>query len=153
MEERWVFGLFALNVLTGTIVIMVAARNAGGIFAALEQFKKLCADFPTQGGQVVVALSLIVVTGLIIAARLVVGKPFPEGYDNWLIFLGALSGISNIGMIGKRATDRDLARIKAGGGPAVSVGSADTVIAEQIPAPPPPAPAKTAPPSSDGAVG
>ena len=74
----------------------------------LTEFKNFCKDFPTQGGQVVVALMLIVLTGSIIAIRLALGEPFPDGYGEWFLFLGALAGLANVGMIGKRATDRAL---------------------------------------------
>jgi hypothetical protein len=115
----------------------------------MKAFKEFCKDFPTQGGQVVVALFLILLTGMIVVVRLAIGKPFPVGYEDWLLFLGAAAGIANIGMIGKRATDRELHRIKAGGGPTVTVDTADNVTVE--PQPQPPAPPAVPPPSSTAA--
>lgn len=76
----------------------------------MNWFKRYVADFPTQGGTVVVALFLITGMGVIVIGRLLMGKPFPDGYDSWLVFLGALAGVSTIGMIGKRATDYEYAK-------------------------------------------
>lgn len=66
--------------------------------------KRWLTDFPTQGGTVFVALALILVTGLIIAGRLLRGLNFPNGYETWLLFLGALAGVSTAGMVAKRVT-------------------------------------------------
>jgi hypothetical protein len=151
MTDGMFYTIAAINVVTAIIVILMVMRNAGGVFATVAELKRLSTDFPTQGGQVVVALALILMTGVIIAVRLAIGRPFPDGYENWLMFLGVLSGITNVGMIGKRATDRGLAAIKAGGGPAVAVESAGTVTVEQPTAPAPPSPPSSSTPSTTGA--
>ncbi len=100
--------------------------------------KKFMSDFPTQGGQVVVALLLIFITGLIVAGRLLRGLSFPDGYEAWLFFLGALAGVANIGMIGKRFTDF---RYKQAGTSPVNVEAPSQVNVEAPPAAPrPPSP-------------
>ena len=83
--------------------------------------KSFLQDFPTQGGGAVVALTLIFLTGLAVVFRLVIGAPFPDGYDTWIWALVALSGVSTAGMIGKRATDYTLAEIKSRGPSQVNV--------------------------------
>jgi hypothetical protein len=79
--------------------------EAGTAEEAVNRLKAFLSDFPNQNGGVVTALFLILTTGIIVAVRLALGLPFPDGYETWLIFLGSLAGITTAGMIGKRATD------------------------------------------------
>jgi hypothetical protein len=95
----------------------------------MNRIKAFAQDFPSQGGGAVVALTLIFLTGLAVVVRLLIGQPFPDGYDTWIWALVALSGVSTAGMIGKRATDRELQRIKASGPSQVSVaGPVDVTV-------------------------
>jgi len=86
-------------------------------------------DFPTQGASAAVAVSLIFLTGLVVIGRLAYGARFPEGYEPWFVLLGALSGVSTVGMIGKRLSNIEY---KAAGSqpPQVNVERANTVNAE-----------------------
>ncbi len=88
-----------------------------------DRIKAFVSDFPHQGGTTVVALTLILGMGVVVIIRFALGKIFPDGYDAWLVFLATLAGVATGGMIGKRATDRELARIKAGGPPAATVNA------------------------------
>lgn len=88
--------------------------------------KRWLTDFPSQGANAAVAVFLIVCTGLVIIARLAIGKDFPEGYDSWLILLGSLAGVSTAGMIGKRLSNIEYKAAKRV--PAVNVEQADQVI-------------------------
>ena len=94
---------------------------------ALKQFMN---DFPTQGGGTVVALTLIFLTGLAVIVRLILGEPFPQGYDTWIWALVVLSGVSTAGMVGKRMTDHTLARIKSHGPSKVNVEAPSDVTVE-----------------------
>jgi H+/Cl- antiporter ClcA len=96
----------------------------------MNPLKAFMQDYPTQGGGVVIAHILIFLTGLVVIVRLALGATFPAGYDAWLMFLGALAGIATGGMIGKRATDHELARIKSHGPSQVSVASPSQVTVE-----------------------
>lgn len=62
-------------------------------------------DFPGTNAGHALALLLIGLTGVIVDIRLLLGKPLPDGYGEWFILLGALAGVSTIGMIGKRLSD------------------------------------------------
>ena len=93
---------------------------------ALKQFMQ---DFPTQGGGTVVALTLIFLTGIAVVFRLLMGQPFPQGYDTWIWALVVLSGVSTAGMVGKRMTDHRLAEIKTHGPSKVNVeGPSDVTV-------------------------
>lgn len=76
----------------------------------MKRLKEWLQDFPHQGGLTVVALYLILTTGTIVQVRLAFGKPFPDGYDTYLIFLAGIAGVTTVGMIGKRLTDYDYAK-------------------------------------------
>lgn len=89
-----------------------------------DRIKRFAQDFPGQGATVATGLFLILAFGSVVVVRFALGLVFPEGYDGWLWFLGGLVGVSTAGMVGKRLTDRELARIKAGG-PSTTV-NADT---------------------------
>jgi hypothetical protein len=94
-------------------------------------FKEFCKDFPTQGGIAVVSLILIFFTGVAVIGRLGAGQPFPDGYEPWLVFLGALATGTFAGMIGKRLSDF---RYKQAGTSPVSVGGPSTVTVTNDPA-------------------
>lgn len=96
----------------------------------MDWFKRVAQDFPTQGGGAVVALTLIFLTGLAVIVRLVLGAPFPAGYETWIWALVALSGVSAAGMVGKRMTDHHLAEIKARGPSPVNVEAPSDVTVE-----------------------
>jgi hypothetical protein len=97
-------------------------------------------DFPGQNGATATALVLIFVTGLTVVGKLILGQPFPDGYDTWIWALIALAGVNVAGMVGKRATDIEYR--KAGTSP-VSVDNA-TVTATVSTAQPAPAAAPVA---------
>jgi hypothetical protein len=93
------------------------------------EIKDFMADFPTQGGGVVVALTLIFFTGLVVIVRLALGAKFPDNYDTWIWALVALAGVTTAGMVGKRATD---IRYKQAGSPKVNVEAPSVVkVGEQ----------------------
>jgi len=92
--------------------------------------KAFLSDFPNQNGATVTGLLLILVTGAVVVVRLAMGQPFPDGYDSWLLFLGTLAGVSMVGMIGKRATDIDLAKAKASAPAAVTIEAGANVTME-----------------------
>lgn len=70
-----------------------------------------------------VALTLIVLTGLIVDARLLFGHDFPSGYDTWIWALIALAGVNVAGMGVVRATGvpyvEAKAALKASGAPTI----------------------------------
>jgi hypothetical protein len=78
----------------------------------MNRLKEFLGDFPNQNGAVVTGLFLILTTGLVVDVMLILGKPFPDGYDTWIWALIALAGVNVVGMIGKRATDIELAKAK-----------------------------------------
>jgi hypothetical protein len=98
----------------------------------MNTLKKWLADFPGQNGAVVVALFLILITGLVVVVKLALGQNFPENYDSWLVLLASLAGINVVGMIGKRATDFNY---KAAGTSPVNVEAPSTVTVTQAGAP------------------
>lgn len=99
----------------------------------LDRLKFWLQDLPTTALGHVVALALILLTGLVVVVRLACGKIFPGGYDAWLTLLAALAGVSTIGMIGKRLTDREY---RAAGTSPVNVGGPSTVnVTTETPAP------------------
>lgn len=63
-------------------------------------------EFPTHVATVLVALGLIVPTGLLVLVRMARGLPALEGYGDWYVFLGSLAGVTTLGMIGKRLTTK-----------------------------------------------
>jgi len=80
----------------------------------MNWLKSYLQDFPTHPATVATGLTLFLLTGLIVMVRLMLGKDFPTGYDNWVWALLAAIGVSTIGGIGKRATDINLALAKKG---------------------------------------
>lgn len=115
--------LIAVVLSAFAFMLYLLLRNA-------ERIKSLMGDFPTQGGGVVVALTLIFFTGLVIIVRLALGTKFPDGYETWIWALIALAGVTTAGMIGKRATDF---RFKQAGNPSpvnVEAPSSVTVTKE-----------------------
>lgn len=93
--------------------------------------KKWLSDFPTLAGGAVLGQALILLTGLIVCARLALGRPFPDGYESWLLLLFGLAGASVTGMIGKRLSDF---RYKAAGTSPVTVEAPSNVTVETKPA-------------------
>lgn len=89
-------------------------------------------DFPATSAGHVAAISLILLTGIVVAVRLARGLTFPDGYDGWLVFLATLAGVSTAGMIGKRVSD---VAYKAAGTSPVNVAGPSTVnvTAEAVP--------------------
>jgi hypothetical protein len=61
-------------------------------------------EFPTHVATVLVALGLILPTGILVLIRMARGLPALEGYGDWYVFLGSLAGVTTLGMIGKRLT-------------------------------------------------
>lgn len=89
---------------------------------------KLLDDFPWQRALTAVGVLLILLTGLVVVARLAIGADFPDGYDTWLYILVGLATASTAGMIGKRATDWKYAQMKAS--PQVNVEAPSDVTVE-----------------------
>lgn len=104
----------------------------------MNWLKEYAKDFPTLGAGALLGLSALGSMAIIVDVRLAFGKNFPDGYDTWILALLGLSGVTTIGMIGKRATDRELARIKTQGPPAVTVQDAAVVTASTAPVKPNP---------------
>jgi hypothetical protein len=71
----------------------------------MNRFKAFCTDFPTLGGSAVIALFLLLLTGVNVNVLMARSKPFPEGYDGWFLLLGALATGTFAAMIGKRLSD------------------------------------------------
>lgn len=94
------------------------------LFRNRNELKTFMADFPTQGGGVVVGLTLIFFTGLVVIVRLALGAKFPDNYETWIWALVALAGVTTAGMVGKRATD---IRYKQAGSPKVNVEAPSVV--------------------------
>lgn len=92
--------------------------------------KAWLSDFPGHNASVAIALALIGLTGLIVCLRLGLGLVFPDGYDGWLMLLGALAGVNVAGLGIKRATDF---RYKAAGTAAVNVEGPSNVTVETSP--------------------
>lgn len=90
-----------------------------------DRIKRFAQDFPGQGATVATGLFLILAFGIVVIVRFAIGLVFPDGYDGWLWFLGGLVGVSTAGMVGKRMTDRELARIKANAPASPTVVNAD----------------------------
>lgn len=111
----------------------------------MNRLKSFLADFPNQNGATVTGLLLILLTGAVVIVKLAMGQPFPDGYDSWLLFLGTLAGVSMVGMVGKRATDIDLAKAKASAPAPVTIEAGANVTMER--------PVVKPVASSDGAVG
>ena len=101
-----------------------------GRAAAVNRFRELAQDFPTQGGAAVVGLALFFLTGLAVVYRLARGADFPNGYEFWIGALVAMSGITTAGMVGKRMTDYRLAEIKTRGPSPVNVEAPSDVTVE-----------------------
>lgn len=95
----------------------------------MQWLKDYAKDFPTLGAGALLGLTSLGSMAIIVDVRLAFGKNFPDGYDTWIIALLGLSGVTTLGMIGKRATDRELARIKSQGPPNVVVQDAAVVTA------------------------
>jgi hypothetical protein len=115
--------LVAVILSAFAFVIWLLLRNRAEI-------KDFMTDFPTQGGGVVVALTLIFFTGLVVIVRLALGVEFPDGYETWIWALIALAGVTTAGMIGKRATD--FRYKEAGRSPSpVTVQAPSTVTVEE----------------------
>lgn len=95
----------------------------------------------TQSGTVFVALTLILTFGIVVSVRAALGLAFPAGYEPWLIFLGTLAGVTTVGMVGKRATEKPeviraegdakaaVVAAQTSGQFAVPVAAADPVVA------------------------
>lgn len=84
-----------------------------GIFWLISpRVKEWLKDFPTHPANVVVALFLITITGVVIANKLVLGQPLPDGYEFWMISLIALAGVNVGGLAVKRFSDYRYREIK-----------------------------------------
>lgn len=90
-------------------------------------FKTFAQDYPTLGATAVIGGFHIFVTGVIIEARLFLGKEMPDGYDFWLLFLGALATGTFAAMVGKRLSDF---RYKQAGTSPVTVEAPSNVTVE-----------------------
>jgi hypothetical protein len=85
---------------------------------------KWLSEFPGTNAGHAAAIILILLTGVIVAARLALGLPFPDGYGEWLLFVATLAGVSTAGMGIKRVTDIGY---KNAGQPSVTVEAPSTV--------------------------
>lgn len=101
--------LVIITILAANLLFAVGAVRA---VKAIGGIKKWLEDFPTHNGMVVVALLMIIETGLIVDIRLALGMPFPTGYEWWGYTLLGLAGVNVAGLGIKRATDF---RFKAAG--------------------------------------
>lgn len=89
-------------------------------------------DYPTLAASAALGQFLILVTGLIVCARLLLGLTFPAGYDAWLMLLFGLATTNVAGMIGKRLSDF---RYKAAGTSPVNVeGPSNVTVEAPVPA-------------------
>jgi hypothetical protein len=111
-------------IIVGIVVLLwLGLRNA-------TKIKAFASDFPTQGGSVIVSLTLIFFTGLVIVVRLALGLKFPDGYEMWIGALVALAGVTTTGMIMKRKTDYGYVERKNAGPSPVTVQAPSTVTVE-----------------------
>lgn len=67
--------------------------------------KAFLQDFPTANGRVVATILLIMLTGVVVCARLALGENFPNGYDTWIWALVVLAGVDSAHVVGKRLSD------------------------------------------------
>jgi hypothetical protein len=107
---------------------------------------KWLSEFPGTNAGHAAAIVLILLTGVIVAGRLALGLPFPDGYGEWLLFVATLAGVSTAGMGIKRVTDIDY---KKAGASALTVEGPSTVNVAAPPAAGVAAPAAVAPPDPD----
>lgn len=96
----------------------------------MSRLKNFLQDFPGTNATVAAAIVLVLLTGLIVCAKLALGQPFPSGYDTWIWALVALCGVNVAGVVGKRLTDVEYK--KAGTSP-VTVGGPSTVTVATAP--------------------
>lgn len=89
--------------------------------------KRWLSDFPTLTASAALGQLLILITGLIVCGRLMLGRAFPAGYDGWLMLLFGLATANVAGMIGKRLSDF---RYKAAGTSPVNVEAPSNVTVE-----------------------
>jgi len=92
-------------------------------------------SFPTHAATVASALLLILAMGTVVLVRLARGLPFPDGYDVWIGALLGMIGVTSAAGIGRRMTDYDAMKIKAGAVPSpVAAGAGSTVnVAPEAP--------------------
>lgn len=89
--------------------------------------KSFLHDFPTANGRVVATIVIMLATAAVVIVRLILGAPFPDGYDTWLWVLVAMAGVDSAHVVGKRLSDF---RYKAAGAPAVNVEAPSNVTVE-----------------------
>lgn len=96
----------------------------------MERLKAGLTNFPTHAASSATAVLLVLLTGLIVVERIARGQPFPDGYGDWLVFLGATLGINTAGLIGKRLTNIDYKAASIMPAPQVHVDQATEVRTE-----------------------
>lgn len=105
--------LLTVSAIVSIVFLFVA--HVVAIYLALKHasaIKQFLQGFPTHSATVLTSLVLIFYTGVIIIGRLALGKVFPDGYSEWLIFLGALAGIVTTGLGIKRFSSAEYQQAK-----------------------------------------
>lgn len=70
---------------------------------------------------------LVLGTGFIVLGHMAQGHKMPDGYGDWYLFLGGLSGVNVTAMGIQRTTDYEYKKIQVSGKPDVVTGGPTTV--------------------------
>lgn len=97
----------------------------------MNGLKGWLSDFPTANGRVVATIVIMLATAAVVIVRLVLGAPFPSGYDTWLWVLVAMAGVDSAHVVGKRLSDF---RYKQAGTSPVTVEAAAGNVTVEAPA-------------------
>jgi hypothetical protein len=77
--------------------------------------------FPGHPAMIALTVVLILATGLIVLTHMALGHHMPDGYGDWYVFLGGLSGVNVAGIGVNRTTDYKYQQIKAMATPPTNV--------------------------------
>lgn len=83
--------------------------------------------FPGHPAMIALTVLLIAVTGIVVLVHMAIGHKMPDGYGDWYVFLGGLSGVNVAGIGVNRTTDYKYQQIKAAAKPDVIAGGPTTV--------------------------
>lgn len=83
--------------------------------------------FPGHPAMIALTVILILATGVIVLVHMALGHHMPDGYGDWYVFLGGLSGVNVAGIQVNRSTDYKAMMIKAQGKPDIVAGGPTTV--------------------------